>query len=252
MPVRWTELQRLKRAETLFFSPAAALKRLKRLGDLFAPVLTLKQTLPKAFTAPRPTTPAANTPPGPLRSYRTKRDFAQTPEPLPSPTAKRKPTAPAQTPRSFVIQKHAASHLHYDLRLEMDGTLKSWAVPKGLPAELGVKRSAFAVEDHPMDYLRFEGTIPKGQYGGGTVMVWDIGTYELLSGDYAKGTLKLRLSGKKLKGDWHLFKIRSQDDKDLWLIAKSGEAATPIPARQADRSAITGRTLTQIARSPTK
>jgi len=147
-----------------------------------------------------------------------------------------------------VIQKHAASHLHYDFRLEMDGTLKSWAIPKGVPTELGVKRSAFAVEDHPLGYMKFEGTIPKGQYGGGTVMVWDIGTYELLGGDYADGNLKLKLAGKKLKGEWHMFRIRSDDNKPVWLIAKSGEAAKPISARQDDSSVLTRRSMAKIAK----
>jgi bifunctional non-homologous end joining protein LigD len=147
-----------------------------------------------------------------------------------------------------VIQKHAARQLHYDIRLEMDGTLKSWAVPKGVPAELGVKRSAFQVEDHPLDYMKFEGTIPKGQYGGGTVMVWDIGTYELLGGSHGEGNLKLMLHGKKLKGEWHMFRIRSEDEsKPVWLIAKSGKAAKAISARQDDASVLTRRSMARIA-----
>jgi bifunctional non-homologous end joining protein LigD len=235
MPVTWDELKRVKRPETLFFTPDAALKRLGKRGDLFEPVLTLKQQLPKAFASATP-----------LNAYAARRDFSKTNEPKAAPT-KRRPKKGGAGNR-FVIQKHAASHLHYDFRLEMDGALKSWAVPKGVPTELGVKRSAFAVEDHPLDYLRFEGTIPKGQYGGGTVMVWDIGTYELLGGDYEKGTLKLRLSGKKLQGEWHLFKIRSKDGKDVWLIAKSGQAAKPISARQDDRSALTRRSMARIAK----
>ncbi len=247
MPVTWDELKRLKRPETLFFTPDAALKRLEKLGDLFAPVLTLKQKLPKAFS-PKSAPAAAINSGGrvggkALKSYEAKRDFSKTKEPPPAPS-----TGDADAGNRFVIQKHAASHLHYDFRLEMDGTLKSWAIPKGVPTELGVKRSAFAVEDHPLDYLKFEGTIPKGQYGGGTVMVWDIGTYELLGGDYASGTLKLRLAGKKLKGEWHLFKIRSDDGKDVWLIAKSGEAAKPISARQDDSSALTRRSMVRIAK----
>ncbi len=241
MPVTWDELKRLKRPQSLFFTPDAALKRLKKLGDLFAPVLTLKQKLPKAF-APKsaPVTAAAPS----LKDYEAKRDFTQTREPGPVAKASR---ARGKANR-FVIQKHDATRLHYDFRLEMDGTLKSWAVPKGVPTELGVKRSAIAVEDHPLAYLKFEGTIPKGQYGGGTVMVWDIGTYELLGGSIDSGNLKLRLAGKKLKGEWHLFKIRSRDDKDVWLIAKSGVAAKPISARRDNASVLTRRSMARIAK----
>src|ERR1700723_2069356 len=154
-----------------------------------------------------------------LEEYARKRDFTKTPEPKPAKIGKS-----AVHAGRFFIQRHNASHLHYDFRLEMDGTLKSWAVPKGLPTELGVKRSAFAVEDHPIGYLKFEGTIPQGQYGGGTVMVWDIGTYDLLGGSYAEGNLKLFLHGRKLNGEWHMFKIRSDGGKDIWLIAKSNKA----------------------------
>src|SRR3954452_21060956 len=110
-----------------------------------------------------------------LREYVRKRDFAKTAEP------KGEKDTKAQQHNSFVIQKHDASRLHYDFRLELDGTLKSWAVPKGPPYEKGEKRLAMHVEDHPLDYASFEGIIPKGQYGGGTVMVWDQGTYEALT-----------------------------------------------------------------------
>ena len=236
MPVTWTELKRLKKNAILSFPPAAALKRLKKIGDLFAPVLTLKQQLPKAFSAkaaPRATA---------LEAYAAKRDFSKTKEPGPGLGGLGRKAG-----GRFVIQKHAATRLHYDFRLELDGALKSWAVPKGVPTELGVKRAAFAVEDHPIAYLRFEGTIPKGQYGGGTVMVWDLGTFELLGGSYEKGDLKLWLTGKKLKGEWHLFKIRSEDGKDVWLIVKAGKAAKSITPRQDDSSALTRRSMARIA-----
>ncbi|HWA28741.1 MAG TPA: non-homologous end-joining DNA ligase [Lacunisphaera sp.] len=277
VPVSWEELARAakrKDRDSLSFTPAETLKRVRKLGDLFAAVLTLKQKLPKAFmklsssksargsqagsplaatsrvgSAPPPTQhskrrdgPRDPTSRGSLRRYAEKRDFSKTAEPPPK-------IPPADKGRRrFVIQKHAASHLHFDFRLEMGGTLKSWAVPKGLPYELGVKRSAFEVEDHPINYLDFEGTIPKGQYGGGTVMVWDIGTYELLGGNHAKGDLKLRLKGKKLKGEWHLFRIRSENDKPVWLVAKSGIALKPLSDRQENTSVLTRRTMERIAR----
>jgi bifunctional non-homologous end joining protein LigD len=248
MPVTWAELKRALRSgksDTLRFSPASALKRLQRKGDLFAPLLTLKQRLPKAF-AHREV--SGNPAVSPLDNYGRKRDFSRTPEPSPK-SGQRAGRGRSRTTAlsRFVVQKHAASRLHYDLRLEMDGTLKSWAVPKGVPTELGIKRAAIAVEDHPSDYLTFEGTIPKGQYGGGTVMVWDLGTYVLHGGSLTEGSLKLVLHGKKLKGEWHLFRIRSGEDKEMWLLTRAGKSAKPISARQEDKSVLTGRSMAKIA-----
>ena len=187
VPVSWEELEKAladKDSSGLYFQPEPALERLKRVGDLFAPVLKLKQRLPKDFVELLQSDKAKTTSePATLAEYRRKRDFSQTKEPAPA-----KPRASRQGGRRrFVIQKHAASHLHYDFRLEVHGVLKSWAVPKGPPYKLNEKRLAMATEDHPIEYLEFEGTIPKGQYGGGTVMVWDIGTYEIVDGDYYKG-----------------------------------------------------------------
>src|ERR1700679_1534927 len=132
-----------------------------------------------------------------LKEYRRKRDFEKTLEPSGEAVSKSKE-------RRFVIQKHAASRLHYDFRLELDGVLKSWAVPKGVPYTKGEKRLAVQVEDHPVSYIDFEGTIPKGQYGGGTVMVWDRGTFTAevpspLKG-LEQGKLHFTLKGKKLSG----------------------------------------------------
>src|SRR6186713_318098 len=136
-----------------------------------------------------------------LQEYKRKRDFKKTPEPAGK-------VAPAKG-NSFVIQKHAATRLHYDFRLEMEGVLRSWAVPKGPSLDPAEKRLAVHVEDHPLDYGGFEGIIPKGQYGGGTVMLWDRGTWSPV-GDPAEGMkrghLKFDLSGEKLHGRWALVK----------------------------------------------
>ncbi len=183
-----------------------------------------------------------------LKTYRAKRNFRKTPEPS---GARKSRPSPAE-PR-FVIQKHDASHLHYDFRLEMGGTLKSWAVPKGLPLQHGERRLAVQVEDHPLDYADFEGIIGPGNYGAGTVMVWDRGTYEVAGEDPLRaleaGKLHFTLRGKKLKGEWALVRMkpRENETKPQWLIFKSGDDARPLSARAEDQSVLTGRSLKQIA-----
>jgi len=244
VPVSWEELEKAladKDSSSLYFQPEPALERLKRVGDLFAPVLKLKQRLPKDFVELLQSDKAKTTSePATLAEYRRKRDFSQTKEPAPA-----KPRASRQGGRRrFVIQKHAASHLHYDFRLEVHGVLKSWAVPKGPPYKLNEKRLAMATEDHPIEYLEFEGTIPKGQYGGGTVMVWDIGTYEIVDGDYYKGHLHVFLDGKKLKGEWLLVKNAGTEDRQ-WLLIKIKQGMKP--PKNDDVSALTGRSMEQIA-----
>jgi len=246
LPVKWTELKQAQKkadAESLMFSPQKALARMKRLGDLFEPVLKLKQKLPMTTEA-EPAKPAKAGAPRSLAPYAAKRDFAKTREPAPA-----APRRSAQgSRRRFVVQKHAASHLHYDFRLEMNDVLKSWAIPKGVPLLRGYKKSAFETEDHPLDYIDFEGIIPQGQYGGGTVMVWDIGTYEVMDGNYFKGELKIFMKGKKLVGEWFLKRLRTDDNgKSTWLIIKTGQDAKAISARKLDRSVVTGRTMEEIA-----
>lgn len=176
-----------------------------------------------------------------LKEYRRKRDFEKTVEPSGT-----KPSKAGS--RRFVIQKHAASRLHYDLRLEMDGTLKSWAVPKGVPYTKGEKRLAVHVEDHPVSYINFEGTIPKGQYGGGTVMVWDQGTYKALSKspskDLAAGKLHFTLTGKKLSGEWYLVRLR---DDNQWLLIRGKDNLRPVSKKMDDMSALSGKTMKQLA-----
>jgi bifunctional non-homologous end joining protein LigD len=182
-----------------------------------------------------------------LTEYKKKRNFGVTAEPK---GGKPLPKLVKGASR-FVIQKHAASRLHYDFRLEMAGVLKSWAVPKGLPWKQGEKHLAVEVEDHPVEYATFEGIIPQGQYGGGTVMVWDYGNYHVYGEDPLKalreGRLHLVLDGKKAKGEWALIRIRSNESKPTWLLLKSGSTIRPISKKLDDQSAKTSRTMKQIA-----
>ena len=152
-----------------------------------------------------------------LAEYVRKRDFTKTAEPRGS--------VRKSARGMYLIQKHRASHLHYDFRLEAEGVLKSWSVPKGPSLDTAVKRLAMMVEDHPVEYGSFEGTIPEGEYGGGTVMLWDTGTYELedrVSWREAekKGRLRFTLHGKKLKGVWNLTRMSGRQ----WLLIKSRDA----------------------------
>src|SRR5262245_54665977 len=165
-----------------------------------------------------------------LAAYAGKRDFARTPEPKPQ----RKAITDLEPGHQFVVQKHSARRLHYDLRLELDGTLKSWAVTRGPSLTLGEKRLAIHTEDHPIDYLTFEGNIPKGEYGGGTMIVWDRGRWqpeEDPQRGLAKGHLVFTLDGTRLKGRWHLVRIKPKrgEKTDPWLLMKSEDAFARRP-----------------------
>jgi bifunctional non-homologous end joining protein LigD len=182
---------------------------------------------------------------GTLAEYNRKRRFAVTPEPPGKKEAARK------TAREFVVQKHRASHLHYDFRLEHDGVMMSWAVPKGPSLDPSVKRLAMRTEDHPLDYNDFEGVIPEGEYGGGTVMIWDRGTWEPDSPDVgrqlAKGDLKFTLRGRKLQGSWVLVRTRDRQ----WLLIKHRDAAASTEDLTVTRplSVVSRRTMAGIARA---
>ncbi len=176
-----------------------------------------------------------------LKEYSGKRDFEKTAEPPGQ-------LAPTRQRRRFVIQKHAASRLHYDFRLELNGTLKSWAVPKGIPFTKGQRRLAVEVEDHPVSYINFEGTIPQGQYGGGTVMVWDRGTFEPLSDaplkELAGGKLHFVLKGKKLQGEWYLIRLR---DGKQWLLIRGKDDMPPVSKKMDDTSVLSGRSMANLS-----
>ena len=183
-----------------------------------------------------------------LAKYKAKRDFSKTAEP-----SGRKPL-PKQVKGAsrFVIQKHDARRLHYDFRLEMENVLKSWALPKGLPWTKGEKHLAVEVEDHPIEYATFEGIIPEGEYGGGTVMVWDRGKYYVYGEQPLKslreGKLHLVLAGEKAQGEWTLVRIRGRDgEKNQWLILKTGDDAKAPSKKREDQSVKTGRSMKQIA-----
>jgi DNA ligase D-like protein (predicted 3'-phosphoesterase) len=191
----------------------------------------------------------------PLATYREKRDFRKTSEP-----AGKKKSGKGKKKPIFVIQKHDASNLHYDFRLEVDGVLKSWAVPKGPSTDPSQKRMAIPTEDHPLDYADFEGIIPEGEYGAGKVLVWDIGTYENVREDkdegersmeesLTEGKVEVRLDGKKMRGGFALVRTGKGKNK-RWLLIKmkDDEAdARRNPVSTEPESAISGRTLEEIS-----
>lgn len=221
--------------------------------DRKKPAKSTRKPAPKPASKARKS-PAVNTE-HQLAEYHKKRDFSKTAEPKGG-------TAPVTEQLVFVVQKHAATRLHYDFRLELDGVMKSWAVPKGPSMDPAVKRLAMEVEDHPIEYNSFEGTIPKGQYGGGTVMLWDRGIYTYGDTDlaplaglrrgYAKGDLKIVLLGERLKGSFVLVRTKRGDrGKNQWLLIKHrDEYAEPESeiAEQYVTSVDTDRTMEQIAK----
>jgi bifunctional non-homologous end joining protein LigD len=197
-----------------------------------------------------------------LKEYQRKRDFEKTAEPSGASKRARKSARAASTDKlDFVIQKHAATQLHYDLRLEIDGVMKSWAVPKGPSADPTVKRLAMQVEDHPIEYNSFEGTIPAGEYGGGTVMLWDNGTYEIenpLEDDmnsaahdqYGRGELKINFHGKRIKGSYALVRTRGfggNASKPSWLLIKHRDD----DARPETESSLTGKYVKSVTTNRT-
>lgn len=231
-----------------------------------------KTTKPPA--APKPASPASA--PAPARAKRTRsgsavgeklatyrgmRDFGKTPEPRGNATSQWKKS---DNP-FFVIQKHAATRLHYDFRLEVDGVLKSWAVPKGPSMNPADKRLAVQTEDHPMDYADFEGIIPQDEYGGGTVVVWDAGPYRNLKrraghevplGEcHRKGQVEIWLEGKKIRGGFALIHSRMGDTEKHWLLVKMRDtAADPAadPVSRQPQSVLSGRTVEEVTSKPKK
>jgi len=185
-----------------------------------------------------------------LSEYKGKRDFKKTREPIGEARDNQ-----AANPPIFVIQKHAASHLHYDFRLESEGVLLSWAVPKGPSMDAKIKRLAMQTENHPLEYANFEGIIPKGEYGGGTVMVWDKGSYKNLKSpgssiwkDWEKGRVEIWLEGKKISGGFAIIRMKGDDSKE-WLLIKLKDEKADVaydPVRDDDKSVLTGKNMEEI------
>ena len=188
-----------------------------------------------------------------LEEYRKKRQFDRTPEPAGV-------ESPGKTENTFVVQKHAARRLHYDFRLAIDGTLKSWAVPKGPSLNPDDKRLAVRTEDHPLDYANFEGNIPEGSYGAGTVMVWDRGTFQVegkadAATQVEHGEIKFSLNGEKLRGSFVIVKLKNSEKGNEWLMIKHKDAAVDLNWNidEHDGSVLTGRVLEEIkAQQPPK
>lgn len=188
-----------------------------------------------------------------LEKYNSKRNFKKTHEP--------KGTKKASSGiLRFVVQKHAATRLHYDFRLEINGVLVSWAVPKGPSANPEDKRLAIQTEDHPMAYIDFEGIIPQGQYGGGTVIVWDHGTYHaegnedvskdnlLMKKQLTEGAIKIVLNGEKLKGVWHMVLMKGDEEARQWLLMKSKDQFADAQNKFDEKSVLSGKTLDEVAK----
>jgi DNA ligase D-like protein (predicted 3'-phosphoesterase) len=195
-----------------------------------------------------------------LRSYKKKRNFNESPEPQ-GKVKKRKSSSTKNSKNIFVIQKHDASHLHYDFRLEIDGVLKSWAIPKGPSTNPQDKRLAVETEDHPMEYATFEGVIPEGEYGAGPVIVWDNGTFDNikekdgtiipLAQCYKNGQIEVNLHGKKLQGGYTLVHTSFGDDtrKKDWLLIKMKDEyadARRNPVKTEPESVISGKTIEEM------
>lgn len=263
MPLTWEEIEHAvskKKAESLVFTADKAAKRMEDKGDLFESVLTLRQKLvvdleaKKAFAVTERKAPPAKSRKA-VKEYQQKRDFQKTPEPAGG--------KEAAAGNLFVIQKHDATRLHYDLRLEAQGVLKSWAVPKGPSSDPKEKRLAVRTEDHPLEYADFEGNIPEKEYGGGQVIIWDRGHFENhstgtkkhpidLSEAIENGKIDVTFHGEKIKGSYALVKMKSisrEEGKEQWLLIKHKDRYTdtlPEDLEELPRSVTTGRTVEDL------
>jgi bifunctional non-homologous end joining protein LigD len=271
MPLHWEEVESAaarKDAGPLIYAPEQAIERLEKEGDIFEQVLTLVQELPAGLQ--KKAVPGSSKSEisnlrfgisgdgqrSELRRYREKRNFAKTPEPTGGPA--RSSERPV-----FVIQKHSATRVHYDLRLEVDGVLKSWSVPRGPSSDPADRRLAIQTEDHPLDYQDFEGVIPRGQYGAGQVIVWDHGTYQNVTGSpdnpvpmaeaIRDGKVEVFFEGNRIRGGYAFIRIhRADEEREDWLLIKIRDeyvGSLPEDLEDLPQSVVTGRTVKDLKRS---
>ncbi|HBG26873.1 MAG: hypothetical protein A2Y10_07595 [Planctomycetes bacterium GWF2_41_51] len=258
MPVTWKEIEiTLKKtnAESLIYTPEQAIEKLEREGDLFKDVLMLRQSLPTTGVQlkSKPEKVSEKTQQQNLEVYRRKRNFKKTSEPV----GRRK----AKTDYIFVIQKHAATRLHYDLRLQSQGVLKSWAIPRGLSSNPADRRLAVRTEDHPFDYKDFEGIIPEVEYGAGEVIIWDKGYYINITRDsrgrsismkdaIQHGKIEVYFEGSKIKGGYAFVRIKSaKDEKENWLVIKLKDKfvdSLPEDLQEIGQSVVTGKSIEDL------
>ncbi|OHB52763.1 MAG: hypothetical protein A2Y12_09985 [Planctomycetes bacterium GWF2_42_9] len=257
MPVSWKEIEnalKKNKPESLIFTAEEAIKKAQKDGDIFKDVLTLRQSLSTEIVIrSKPEKVSKNVQDKNLKKYRQKRDFTKTTEPSGS---KR-----TEESHIFVIHKHAATRLHYDIRLQSQGVLKSWAVPKGLSTNPTEKRLAVRTEDHPFDYKDFEGIIPEGQYGAGQVIIWDKGTYINITQDsnsravsmkdaLNNGKVEVFFEGNKTKGGYAFIRMRqAKDAKENWLIIKLKDKyvdSLPDDLEELGQSVVNGKTIADI------
>lgn len=255
MPVSWKQIENAlknKKPESLIYTADEAVKRVEKEGDIFKDVLILRQSLPTGVQLKSKPKSVSKS----LKTYRQKRNFKKTTEPSGG-----KKTAAEHI---FVIHKHAATRLHYDLRLQSQGVLKSWAVPKGLSSNPKERRLAVRTEDHPFDYKDFEGVIPEGQYGAGEVIIWDNGNYINITRDskgravsmkdaIENGKVEVFFDGSKIKGSYAFVRMKAvKDEKENWLIIKLKDKyidSLPDDLQDIGQSVVSGKTINDLKKS---
>lgn len=264
MPVSWRQIEtalKKNNPESLIYNAEQAIESIEKTGDIFNDILILRQSIPASVIhlKSKPQEASEQEQQKSLKVYRQKRNFKKTAEPVGGKETK--------LDYIFVIQKHAATRLHYDLRLQSQGVLKSWAIPKGLSSDPKERRLAVRTEDHPFDYKDFEGIIPQGQYGAGEVIIWDKGYYINITRDskgravsmkdaIKKGKIEVYFEGTKIKGGYAFIRLKpGKDEKENWLVIKLKDkfvGSLPDDLQQLGQSVVTGKSIEDLKKKNKK